>query len=158
MSRAFIREVDDAPPPPPLERTASGAANLVTPRGARLIEETIAGIEAALRAAPAEKDEASLRRDLRYWTARRASARLVPTDPHPRSAAFGTKVTIRRGVLVSDVLIVGEDEAEPAKGRVAWTAPLARALEGAIRGEIVELEAGGRVEEIAVLSVRPGEG
>ena len=155
MSRAFVRERDDGPEPPPLERPASGAPNLVTPRGARLIDETIAGIEAALADAGAE-EEARLRRDLRYWTSRRSTARVVEPDPRPREAGFGTRVTIRRGILMSDVWIVGEDEADPARGRIAWTAPLARALEGATRGEVVELEAGGRTEEIRVLAVHRG--
>lgn len=156
MSRAFVKEVDDAPEPPPLERTPSGAPNLVTPRGARLIDETVAALEAALADATGE-EEARLRRDLRYWTLRRSTAQLVEPDPQPSEAGFGTRVTIRRGILVSDVLIVGEDEAEPAKGRIAWTAPLARAVEGAERGDVVELEAGGRIEEVRVLAVARGE-
>jgi transcription elongation GreA/GreB family factor len=155
VSRAFVREVDDAPEPPPFERPA-GAVNLVTPRGARLIDATIAAIEAALPGASGE-EEARLRRDLRYWTLRRSTARVVEPDPNPRFAGFGTRVTIRRGILMTDVWIVGEDEADPAKGRIAWTAPLARALDGAERGEVVELEAGGRIEEISVFAVGPGE-
>ena len=157
MSRAFVREVDDAPEPPAVDRSGSGAPNLVTPRGARLIDETIGGLEAALADAAAEEEEARLTRDLRYWTSRRATARIVAPDPHPRAAGLGTRVTIRRGILMSDLWIVGEDEAEPAKGRIAWTAPLARALEGAEKGEVVELEAGGRTEEVRVLAVHPGE-
>lgn len=156
MSRAFVKEVDDAPEPAPPERVPSGAPNLVTPRGARLIEATVAEIEAALADA-SEEEEARLRRDLRYWTLRRSTAQLIEPDPEPREAGFGTRVTIRRGILMKDVLIVGEDEAEPAKGRIAWTAPLARALDGAERGDVVELEAGGRVEEIRVLAVARGE-
>jgi transcription elongation GreA/GreB family factor len=156
VSRAFVREVDDAPEPPPLERMPSGAPNLVTPRGARLIEERVAAIEAALAQASGE-EEAQLRRDLRYWTLRRSTARVIETEPHPQEVGFGTRVTIRRGILMSDLLIVGEDEAEPSKGRIAWTAPLARALEGAERGDVVELEAGGRTEEIRVLAVGRGE-
>ena len=156
MSRAFVREIDDAPEPPPVERAVSGAPNLVTPRGARMIDETVAAIEAALAFAKGE-EEARLRRDLRYWTARRASARVMTPDPHPTEAGFGTRVTIRRGILMSDVVIVGEDEADPSKGRIAWTAPLARALEGAERGDVVELEAGGRIEEIRVLAIARGE-
>jgi transcription elongation GreA/GreB family factor len=148
--------VDDAPEPPPVERTASGAPNLVTPRGARLIDEEIARLEAALAQADAG-EEAILRRDLRYRTLRRSTAQLVPSEPDAREAGFGTRVTIRRGILMSDLLIVGEDEADPARGRIAWTAPLARALEGAERGDVVELEAGGRTEEIRVLAVGPGE-
>ena len=157
MSRAFVREVDDAPEPPPRERTGSGAPNLVTPRGMRLIDETIAALEAAV--ARADADEAArLRRDLRYWAGRRASAHVVPYEPRPRFAGFGTRVTIRRGILMSDLWIVGEDEADPSRGRIAWTAPLARALEGAEKGDVVELDAGGRVEEIRVLAVSRGDG
>jgi transcription elongation GreA/GreB family factor len=156
VSRAFVKERDDAPEPPPPERTASGAPNLVTPRGARMIDETIAALRAALVFARGGEEE-RLRRDLRYWTGRRATARVVAPDPDPTEAGFGTRVTIRRGILMSDVLIVGEDEADPAKGRIAWTAPLARALEGAERGDVVELEAGGRIEEVRVFAVGPGE-
>jgi transcription elongation GreA/GreB family factor len=156
VSRAFVREIDDAPAPPPPERPASGAPNLVTPRGARLITEKIEAIEAALAAGAAGEEEALLRRDLRYWTLRRSSARIVEHAPRPTAAGFGTRVTIRRGILMSDLWIVGEDEADPAYGRIAWTAPLARAIEGAERGEVVELDAGGRTEEIRVLAVLPG--
>jgi transcription elongation GreA/GreB family factor len=156
VSRAFVKEIDDAPEPPPLERMPSGAPNLVTPRGARLMDETIAALEAALAFAAGE-EEARLRRDLRYWAARRATARVMVPAPNPTEAGFGTRVTIRRGILMSDLLIVGEDEADPSKGRIAWTAPLARALEGAERGDVVELEAGGRTEEIRVFAVGSGE-
>lgn len=156
MSRAFVREVDDAPEAPPPERQASAAPNLVTPRGARMIDESVAAIEDALRSGAGE-DEARLRRDLRYWTLRRSTAHIVPHEQRPELAGFGTRVTIRRGILMSDVRIVGEDEADPSHGRIAWTAPLARALEGAERGDVVELEAGGRVEEVRVLAVRSGE-
>lgn len=156
MSRAFVKEIDDAPPPPPLERPVSAAPNLVTPRGLALIEEEIAGLESHIADAEREEDAAPLRRDLRYWVARRVSAQLVEPSAKPKFAAFGTRVTIRRGVHVSDVSIVGEDEADPAAGRIAWTAPLARALEGAERGDVIELAAGGRIEEIAVLRVAAG--
>jgi transcription elongation GreA/GreB family factor len=156
VSPAFVREIDDAPEPPPLERMASAAPNLVTPRGARLIDDTIAAIEAALPFAGAE-EEARLAGDLHYWIRRRGTAHLVPRDPQPVAAGFGTRVTIRRGILMSDFLIVGEDEADPANGRMAWTAPLARAIEGAERGDVVELEAGGRIEEVHIFAVGPGE-
>lgn len=74
----------------------------------------------------------------------------------PLAAGIGTRVTIRRGILMSDVTIVAEDEADPARGRIAATAPLARALEGAIRGEVVELEEGDRTEDVRVLAVARG--
>ncbi len=64
---------------------------------------------------------------------------------------------MRRGSVTSTVTIVGEDEADPSAGLIAWTAPLARALEGAEPDESVELDAGGRHETITVLSVAPGD-
>ena len=153
MSRAFVKEMDDAPPPPPLERPVSIAPNRVTPRGARLIEEMVANLEGQLAAGPGEEAVAALRRDLRYWVARHATLRIVPPDPAPRAIAFGVRATIRRGAAVSEIAIVGEDEADPPAGRIAWTAPLARALDGAEAGEVVGFEAGGRVEEITVIAV-----
>lgn len=154
MSRAFVKEDDDAPPPPPLERPVSTAPNRVTARGYRLIEEEIARIEAALGAGQDADVETLLRRDLRYWTARRASAQPVAHNPEPHVAGFGAKVTIRRGGATQVIEIVGEDEADPALGRIAWTAPLARALDGAGPGETVALGE----EAIELVAVGAGAG
>ena len=156
MSRAFVKEDDQATPEAVIERPVSSAPNRVTPRGARLIDEEVERIEAALAAEPAEEEEALLRRDLRYWTTRRASAEIVEPVAAPEAAGFGTKVTIRRGGETQHLTIVGEDEADPTEGRIAWTSPLARALEEAEPGETVELEAGGRTEAIEVLAVAAG--
>ena len=154
MSRAFVKEGDDAPPPPPLERAISSAPNLVTERGARLIDEAVAALERDIEAAADEDEAAPLRRDLRYWLARRATARLVPADPDPQAAGFGARLTIRRDGQESEIVIVGEDEADPDSGRIAWTSPLARALDEAEPGDSVELAAGGRTVPIELLAVR----
>jgi transcription elongation GreA/GreB family factor len=153
MSRAFVKEIDDAPPEPLPERPISAAPNRVTPRGARLINAAVAGLEQALAAAPDEDTTRTLRRDLRYWLARQASMQILPPEPAPEAAGFGTSVTIRRGAAESTLTIVGEDEADPPAGLIAWTAPLARALEGAEPGDIVEFEAGGRTEPVQVVAV-----
>lgn len=154
MSRAFVKEDDDAPPPGPRERAVSSAPNRVTERGFRLICEEIDRIESALGAGQDADVEAQLRRDLRYWAARRASAQPVAHVREPLEAGFGVKVTIRRTGAVQVVEIVGEDEADPAQGRIGWTSPLARALDGAGPGETVEL----RAEPIEVLAVAAGDG
>jgi transcription elongation GreA/GreB family factor len=157
MSRAFVKEDADAPPPAPLERAVSSAPNMVTPRGARLIDGEIARLETEIAAAPDEAAAEPLRRDLRYWTTRRATAQPVDPDPVPEAAGFGTRVTIRREGKVAELVIVGEDEADPESGRVAWTAPLARALVGAEPGETVELRAGGRVVPVELIAVAAGD-
>lgn len=157
MSRAFVKEDAEAPPPAPLERPVSSAPNRVTPRGARLIDSEIARLEAEIAGAPDEAAAEPLHRDLRYWTTRRASAQLTMPEPRPQAAGFGTRVSIRRSDRVSTLLIVGEDEADPDAGRIAWTSPLARALDGAEPGETVELSAGGRTLPVELLAVGPGE-
>ena len=107
-------------------------------------------------ATPNEESARVLRRDLRYWLSRNASMQVIAINPSPGAVSFGTRVTIRRGAVTSDIIIVGEDEADPPAGLIAWTAPLARALEGAEPGEIVEFEAGRHLEPITVVAVAAG--
>jgi transcription elongation GreA/GreB family factor len=153
MSRAFTREIDDAPPPPVPERAVSAARNLVTRQGARQIEEMIATLTGQLEAGGETLALSALRRDLRYWDARRATMEIVEPSPHPTVVRFATTVVIQRNGKASRIRIVGEDEADPSSGAIAWTSPLAQALEGAGVGEIVEFDAAGRDEEISVLSI-----
>jgi transcription elongation GreA/GreB family factor len=49
--------------------------------------------------------------------------------------------------------IVGDDEADPHQGRIAFSAPLARALIGAEAGDTADF--GGEAEAIEVLEVLP---
>jgi transcription elongation factor GreB len=156
MSRAFVKEVDDAPSPL-VERAVSAAPNRVTPHGGRLIKEAVAALEEQLAAALDGDIASKLRRDLRYWLARQASTQVVTPDPRPKAVGFGSRATIRRGAVTSDVTIVGEDEADPPAGLIAWTAPLARVLEGAEPGDVVELQAGGRLQSITVVAVAAGK-
>lgn len=156
MSRAFVKEDDQGPPPPPLERAVSAAPNLVTPSGARAIDEEVARLEREIAAMPEGDAAELLKRDLRYWTARRATARLVQPEAAPEAVGFGAFATIRRDGRTSRIRIVGEDEADPENGLIAWTSPLARALEEAEPGETVEMEAGGRTVAIQVLAVESG--
>lgn len=140
MSRAFVKETDGDDPGDLPERRVSPHPNLVTVRGLRLIEEELARLESGYATARAADDRAAMARhacDLRYWSARRSSAQLAPV-PEPGTIAFGTRVTFvdpkgqRRTYR-----FVGEDEADPAAGRVSWFAPLARALAGRGVGEVV---------------------
>lgn len=133
----------------------SAAPHLVTPRGLRLIEQRIESLEEEAAFASGESAEA-LRRELDYWRARRKVAHVVDYDPHPRKAGFGTRVTIRRDTAFEDVFIVGEDEADPVNGRLAWSTPLARLLDGAERGDSFAFQTGAGTEEILVLAVRHG--
>lgn len=154
MSRAFVREPDGEKPAALPEWPVSDAPNLVTPRGLALIEEKVASLQRAVAAEAEAGARARLARDLRYWSARLATAR--PTAPDPASAAlqFGGAARLRDADgKESEIEIVGEDEAEPAAGRIAYTAPLARAVLGLEAGEEAEFRAGSRSRRLTVLDV-----
>ena len=153
MSRAFVRETDDAGEPLP-ELAISPHPNFVTPAGLALIEQRVAALEAEQSAARGGSDKALLariNRDLRYWTQRRASARLVLAAAAPLEVVrFGTQVSLRfEDGAERAFRIVGEDEADPARGLVSWAAPLGRALTGKTAGD--EVEVLGRTAEIVAL-------
>jgi transcription elongation GreA/GreB family factor len=77
-------------------------------------------------------------RDLRYWNARRATARVVPDADDTTQVRFGGTVTIVRDDGREQTFrIVGEDEADPARGTLSHASPLARALFGKTVGEVV---------------------
>ena len=154
MSRAFVKEDDGSRPEALPEIPVSTLPNLVTARGLRLIAAKIAEIEAALDAAPDETQVARLRRDLRYWQLRHATARLTAPDPSDPAVQFGSRVTYRgEDGATRTIVLTGEDEADPAAGRIPWPAPLARALIGATAGDSITLQRPTGPTELEVLSV-----
>ncbi|MFD2239035.1 GreA/GreB family elongation factor [Aureimonas populi] len=157
MAQAFTREIDDAPLPPLPERPVSPHLNLVTRRGAALIEEALHTLKAQIGATSEKDREAILARDLRYWFARRATMQVVEPDRAADTVGFGTTAVIRRRGKVERLRIVGEDEAEPPKGLIAWTAPLAKALEGGRVGEIIHFVGGGKDEPIEILAIETAD-
>jgi transcription elongation GreA/GreB family factor len=139
MSRAFVKETADSAPPP--ERMVDDGPNLVTPEGLGQIDGHIARIESVLQSESNVLLRETLARDLRYWTIRKASAELVPPpDPASGTVAFGSTVTIRRKGREQTFRIVGVDEADAARGLISFRAPLAQAVLGAKRGEIIEAD------------------
>ena len=89
-------------------------------------------------------------RDLRYWSARRASAQIIETAPDDGTVRFGGGLTLaREDGRTQHWRIVGEDEADPATGSVSHVSPLARALIGKRVGDEAVV-AGQGVEVIAI--------
>lgn len=155
MSRAFVKEeeggeaFEDLP-----DRPISPHPNFVTPEGLALMEAELARLHEEHAAAQATEDKIGLAktsRDLRYWTARRASAQLVQPPKDASEVHFGSTVTIERGDGRRQTFrIVGEDEADPIKGTLSYVSPLAQALTGKGIGEIVHV--GGSDAEIVSIS------
>jgi transcription elongation GreA/GreB family factor len=146
MSRAFVKETDtDAALDLP-ERPVSEHPNDVTAEGLAQIEAAVATAQAAYGTAQVAEDRAAMAqasRDLRYWSARRASARVVPDADDATEVRFGGTVTIVRDDGREQTFrIVGEDEADPAQGTLSHASPLARALFGKKVGEVVPAGSG----------------
>jgi transcription elongation GreA/GreB family factor len=143
MSRAFVKDQEDGAAEDLPDRPISPHTNHVTAHGLALIEAEIARLEQEQAAAIAAQDRPTLARtsrDLRYWTARRASAHVVPAPKDPSTVHFGSTVTIARGDGRRQTFrIVGEDEADPAHGTLSHVSPLARAMFGKEVGDVIEV-------------------
>jgi transcription elongation GreA/GreB family factor len=155
MSVAFTREEDLESQA--ADRPISPHPNLVTASGMAQIEQALSEAQAAYAAARGAGDISTDRtamaratRALRYWSSRRSSARLAEPDAEPGKAKFGRTVEIEReDGRRQSFRIVGEDEADPAQGRISYVSPLARALLGAGVGDVVTA-GGGQVEVMGV--------
>jgi transcription elongation GreA/GreB family factor len=154
MSVAFRRESDEEHKEPRFELPIPPGPNLVTAAGLRLAEDRVAELEAKVAAETEELALADARRSLRYWRTRLATAELAPSPPADE-AAFGSRVSFRLNGAERTVDIVGDDEADPAAGKIAFSAPLARALIGAGPGDWSDFN--GQADAIEILSVGPIE-
>ena len=152
MSVAFRRESDDEHMEPAFEWPIPVGPNLVTPRGARLLGEEVARLEAAVAATSEEEARKKLLRRLRYAGTRHATAE-VQDPPAADLVGIGSRVRYVLNGAERAVTIVGHDEADPAAGLIAFTAPLGRALMGAEAGDTVEFQ--GREDAITVLAAEP---
>jgi transcription elongation GreA/GreB family factor len=150
MSRAFVKEDDDAPEELP-ERLISSAPNLVTVEGLAAIEAEVARLSQELAQAGDDRGaRARIGRDLRYWTARRGSAQVMPAPEDSEIVRFGCTVTVERDDGRTQVFrIVGEDEADPPRGTLSHVSPLAQALMGKSEGDVVRV-AGGEAEIVEI--------
>ena len=130
MSRAFVKDDDDRPEQPP-SRPVSDRSNYVTPAGLALLKD-------ALTQSRATHD----RRNVEYYVERIATAEVVDASAdEPGVVAFGSTVVVREesGATIR-LRIVGEDEADPAGGAIAWVSPYAQALLGRRSGDRVVVQ------------------
>lgn len=158
MSVAFTKESDSEAVAADLpDRPISPHPNLVTPTGLAALEAALVAARGAYLAAQEaggittdRTAMARATRDLRYWSARRASAQLIEPGSPDGVVRFGSTVTIERDDGRRQTYrIVGEDEADPAEGSISYISPLARALSGKRVGDTAML-AGHDVELIGL--------
>lgn len=150
MSVAFRRESDEEHKEPRFELPIPPGPNLVTAAGLKQAEAQVAALAAKVAAETDELALADAQRSLRYWRTRLATAELAPPPPADEGA-FGSRVTFRLNGAERSVDIVGDDEADPAAGKIAFSAPLARTLIGAGPGDFADF--GGKADAIEIVAV-----
>jgi len=154
MSRAFVREQDIEALEELPDRLISPHANDVTDEGMKQLKSMLEAAREAHAAALRAQDRSALAiaaRDLRYWSARRATARVIPSPADTTEVRFGSSVSIRRSDDREQTFrIIGEDEANPSQGTISHASPLARALMGKGLGDVARLG----TTEIEILAIR----
>ena len=146
MSRAFVKESDGSEGQDLPELQVSPHRNLVTAAGHVQIEANVERLQSELTEARGAEDRAAIariQRDLRYWNERLRTAERVSLKPSPDSVRFGSTVTLEKsGGQVVIYQVVGEDEADPAKGKISYVSPIARRLIGSSVGDVATLADG----------------
>jgi transcription elongation factor GreB len=182
MSKAFVKETDDAvEPPDDAPAIPAGVKNYMTQEGYRRMQEELRRLWREERPKTVEvvswaagngdrsengdyiygkKRLREIDRRIRFLTKRLEIAEVV--DPRRQSrhdqVFFGASVTYAdpRGAERT-VTIVGIDEADLERGQVSWISPIARALLKAHEGDVVELRTPTGPEAIEVLEIRYGD-
>jgi transcription elongation factor GreB len=164
VSRAFTKEDDAgaAPVVAPRAPLPAGTPNYVTPRGlaalrnelARLLEER-GELERGEPDAQRARLAAGLAQRIVELEARLGAAELVEAPTEKRDEVrFGASVKLRNeSGRERSVRIVGVDEANASEGRIAFLAPLARALLGKKPGDVARVRTPQGEDEVEILAV-----
>lgn len=161
MSRAFVKEDDQEEIPiiSPRAHLPAGETNYVTPTGLQNLmdeRELLIQERSSLDIADAKERRVALlvlNGKLQLLNDRINSARPIDLGSQDReSIRFGAQIHLKVQATgrLQKIQIVGVDEADIAKGKIAFTAPLAKILNHKKVGEqaILKLEKGNRVFEI----------
>ncbi|MFH1118873.1 MAG: GreA/GreB family elongation factor [Bacteroidota bacterium] len=164
MSRAFVNEDDqrEAPFVPPRADLPDGVPNYVTPEGMALLLQEKEALQAELRSLtsgdqPDKQNEISVvNTRLLMLNNRISSAQVIHHEKMSSGeVSFGSLITIRfRGVATEQKFrIVGVDEADLKKGKMAFTSPLARLLMHKKAGDSAVLKTAGGERVIEIMAV-----
>ncbi len=166
MSKAFTKDdaVEEPLVVPARAPLPAGVTNYVTARGLELLRAEFAALEAERRRLEggggdeAERARAIVTGRLAELGTRLGSA--VVFDPRAGvqdEVRFGATVTLRAANGDERRFqIVGVDEADAAHGRVAFLAPIARAVLGRRVGDVVGVRTGRGEEELELVAIDYG--
>ena len=160
MSVAFTKEesAETAAETQLPDRPVSPHLNLVTEHGLKALERQLQEAKNAYEAAQKADDVNERRRlsaiplrDVRYFAERVRTAQIFAAPDGTDIVAFGSTVTFSRADGREQTYrIVGEDEADPKAGSIAFVSPVARAVMGKAVGD--EVTAGNQSLEIIAIA------
>ncbi len=165
MSRGFVKEGDQEETPiiPPRAALPGGAINYVTPTGMELLQTEREQFEQE-RATLATIDEQQRRIELAVINGkldllneRIISARILDPATQPiDEVRFGATVTykISSSPNPQTFQIVGVDEADVAKRKIAFVAPIAVALTGHKVGDLIPFKMGDESRKLEVVQIK----
>ncbi len=167
MSRGFVKEEDqeEAPFIPPRAALPPGVTNYVTPQSHRQLLEEREALEKERKELDISSDKdrrlatAVIDGKLNLLNERLVSARILKPEEQPKDEVrFGATVNFRfltgsqKGKEQS-FTIVGVDEADVKQRKIAFLAPLAKALTGKKSGETAKVQMGGELQELEILTI-----
>lgn len=164
MSRGFVKEDDqeEVPLVPPRADLPIGSENWVTPAGMQaLLDEKAELISQQENLDPAQEREYRisfnhLNVKLQLLNGRIASAKIIDSAKLPEHEIhFGATVTFKNltNNLKQTFQLVGVDEANVSKGKLAFTTPLAKTLMHSKVGDKVTLNLGHNKHIFEILSI-----
>lgn len=164
MSRGFVKEGDQEETPiiPPRAALHAGAINYVTPKGMELLLEEREQLENQRSNLSTTHEQqrrielAVLNGKLDLLNERIASARILDPASQPKDEIrFGAKVSykISPSPTLQTFQIVGVDEADVAKKKIAFVAPIAVALTGSKTGDVVNFNMGEDKRMLQVIGI-----
>jgi transcription elongation factor GreB len=155
MSRAFVRESDEAPEepfvPPPSTQLPPGTKNYLTADGAQRFREELEQLS---------HETSSPQRDQRLRWLTESLRTAVVVDPLNQSTdrvRFGCSVTARDSSGTDSVYrIVGVDEIDLDRGWISWLSPIVRALMKAKVGDVVKFRSPTGEEKLTIVRIENG--
>jgi len=179
MSKAFVRESDvDDDEDVAAPEIPAGGKNYITPDGHRRLKDELLHLLNVERpevvrtvswaASNGDRSEngdyiygkkrlREIDRRIRFLTKRLDAAEVVDPAARPPTDQVFFGATVRYldgGGREQEITIVGIDEVDPARGRVSWISPIARAMTKAREGDTVPLRTPVGVETLEILDVR----
>ena len=164
MSRGFVKEEDQEETPiiPPRAALPSGAINYVTQVGLDLLKAERDNLEKE-RIELDTEDENQRRRDLavidgklNLLQERIISARVLNLADQPKDEIrFGATVKYKMlaNNMINSFQIVGVDEANVQNNKIAFVAPIAKAITGHRKGDVVDFMLGNETRKLEILEI-----